>query len=116
MPRHRKSRGRKGGGWFGPDAPPDPNAPPPKTLAQRLSEFTPSFLKSAPAPPPTSQVLPTPVQGAVQDGQQMAQNAGRRLKKHFGYDPASGKSMRRLFRTAKGDRMLGGRRRRTHRR
>jgi hypothetical protein len=118
MPRHRKSRGRKGGGWFGPDAPPDPNAPPTKTLAQRLSEFTPSFLNSDPAPPPTSQVLPTPIQGAVQDGQQMAQNAGRRLKKYTGYDPASGKSMRKLFGTAKGDTMLGGkrRRRRTHRR
>lgn len=116
MPRNRKSRGRKGGGWFGPDAPPDPNAPPSKTLAQRLSEFTPSFLKSAPAPPPTSS-LPTPVQSAVEDGQQMAQTAGRRIKKHFGYDPASGKSMRKLFRTAKGDTMLGGRRRRrTHRR
>ena len=112
MARHKKSRGRKGGGWFGPD---DPNAPPPKTLAQRLSEYTPSFLKSAPAPPATSP-LPAPVQGAVQESQQMAMTAGRRLKKHFGYDPASGKSMRKLLRTAKGDRMLGRRKRRTHRR
>jgi hypothetical protein len=64
---------------------------------------------------PTSP-LPTPVQGAVQDSQQMAMTAGRRLKKHFGYDPASGKSMRKLLRTAKGDRMLGRRKRRTHRR
>jgi hypothetical protein len=111
----RRRRGKKGGGWFGPDAPPDPNAPPAKTLAERLSEYTPSFLKSAPAPPPTSP-LPASVQGAVQDSQQMAMTAGRRLKKHFGYDPASGKSMRKLLRTAKGDRMLGRRKHRTHRR
>jgi hypothetical protein len=119
MPRHRKTRGRKGGGWFGPDAPPDPNAPPAKTLAQRLSEYTPSFLKSAPAPAPAPAPaeLPEPLQEAVQQSQAMAQTAGRRIKKHTGYDPASGKSMRKLFGTAKGDRMLGGRRRRrTHRR
>jgi hypothetical protein len=105
MPRHRKSRGRRGGGFF--DSDPSDT----RTLYQKLTGV-------AKPPPPTSQVLPTPVQGAVQDGQQMAQNAGRRLKKHFGYDPASGKSMRRLFRTAKGDTMLGGKRRRsrTHRR
>ena len=110
----RKPKGRKGGGWFGPDAPVDPNAPPPKTLTERLSDLTPSFLKSKPVAPPTSP-LPAPVQGAVQGGQQMAMTAGRRLKKHFGYDPASGKSMRKLFGTAKGDRMLG-RKHRTRRR
>ena len=110
----RRRKGRKGGGWFGPDAPVDPNAPPPKTLTERLSDLTPSFLKSKPVAPPPSP-LPAPVQDAVQGTQQMAMTAGRRLKKHFGYDPASGKSMRRLFRTAKGDRMLG-RKHRTRRR
>lgn len=115
MPRRRKSRGRRGGGFFGPDAPVDPNAPPPKTLTERLSDLTPSFLKSKPVAPPPSP-LPAPVQDAVQDGQQMAMTAGRRLKKHIGYNPASGKSMRKLLGTAKGDRMLGRRRRRTHRR
>jgi len=115
MARHKKSRGRKGGGWFGPDAPPDPNAPPPKTLSERLSGLIPPFLKPAPPPPPSAP-LPQPIQEAVQDGQQMAMTAGRRLKKHFGYDPASGKSMRKLFGTAKGDRMLGRRKRRTSRR
>jgi len=67
------------------------------------------------APPPTSP-LPAPVQNAVGESQTMAMTAGRRLKKHFGYDPASGKSMRKLLRTAKGDRMLGRRKHRTHRR
>lgn len=109
----RRRYKRKGGGWFGPDAPVDPNAPPPKTLTQRLSELTPSFLKPKPVAPPSP--LPAPVQGAVQEGQQMAMTAGRRLKKHIGYDIASGKSMRKLLRTAK-DNMLGRRRRRTHRR
>ena len=106
MPRHRKSKGGAAswGEWFQEN---NPLATKP-SAASAMSQ----------GPPPTSQVLPTPVQGAVQDGQQMAQTAGRRLKKHLGYDPASGKSMRRLFRTAKGDTMLGGkrRRRRTHRR
>jgi hypothetical protein len=118
MPRHRKTRGKKGGGWFGPDAPPDPNAPPAKTLSQRLSDLTPSFLKSAPPPPPPPAPLPEPLAAAVEESQTMAQTAGRRIKKHTGYNPASSKSMRKLFGTAKGDTMLGGkrRRRRTHRR
>ena len=117
MPRHRRKT--KGGGWFGPDAPPDPNAPPAKTLTQRLSDLTPSFLKSAPPPPPPTTPLPEPIQTAVEESQEMAKTAGRRLKKHVGgYDIASGKSMRKLFGTAKGDTMLGGKRRRrkTHRR
>ena len=113
----RRNKGRKGGGWFGPDAPVDPNAPPKKTWSETISDYTPSVFKSKPVSPPlVSQTLPAPVQGAVQGGQQMAMTAGRRLKKHFGYDIASGKSMRKLFGTAKGDRMLGRRRRRTHRR
>jgi hypothetical protein len=108
MPRHRRKRG---GGIFGPD---DPNA---RTWSQAISDYTPSIFKSKPVSPPlVSQTLPAPVQGAVQDGQQMVQTAGRRLKKHFGYDPASGKSMRKLFGTAKGDRMLGRRKRQTRRR
>jgi hypothetical protein len=105
MARSKKQKG----GW--PWDPVDPNAPPAPTLSQRLSDLTPSFLKSSKATPPPSAALPSPVQEVVQDGQQMAQTAGRRIKKHFGYDPASSKSMRKLFRTAKGDRMLGGKRR-----
>ena len=113
----RRRRGKKGGGWFGPDAPPpDTNAPPVKTWGQIISDYTPSVFKSKPVSPPLVSPLPASVQGAVQGGQQMAMTAGRRLKKHFGYDPASGKSMRKLLRTAKGDRMLGRRKHRTHRR
>jgi hypothetical protein len=112
----RRRRGKKGGGWFGPDAPPDLNAQPVRTWAQAFSDYTPSVFKSKPVSPPLVSPLPAGVQNAVQDSQQMVQTAGRRLKKHFGYDPASGKSMRKLLGTAKGDRMLGRRKRRTHRR
>jgi len=84
-----------------------------------FQENNPLATKPTPAPvmsqAPTSP-LPASVEGAVKDSQQMAMTAGRRLKKHFGYDPASGKSMRKLLRTAKGDRMLGRRKRRTSRR
>uniref|UniRef100_A0A6C0HGD4 Uncharacterized protein n=1 Tax=viral metagenome TaxID=1070528 RepID=A0A6C0HGD4_9ZZZZ len=108
MPRHRRKRG---GGIFGPD---DPNA---RTWSQAISDYTPSVFKSKPVSPPlVSQTLPASVQNAVGESQTMAMTAGRRLKKHFGYDPASGKSMRKLLGTAKGDRMLGRRKRRTHRR
>ncbi len=106
MPRRRKTRGKKGGGWFGPDDPTDT-----RTLYQRLT--------GAPkTPPPPPAPLPEPLAAAVSDSQEMAQTAGRRIKKHTGYNPASSKSMRKLFGTAKGDNMLGGkrRRRRTHRR
>jgi hypothetical protein len=118
MPRHRKTRGKKGGGIFGPDAPPDPNA---KTWSETISEYTPSVFKSkpvSPPPQPPSAPLPEPLAAAVSDSQEMAQTAGRRIKKYTGYNPASSKSMRKLFGTAKGDNMLGGkrRRRRTHRR
>ena len=117
MPRHRKTRGKKGGGWFGPDAPPDPNA---KTWSETISEYTPSVFKSKPVSPPPQPPpapLPEPLAAAVTESQQMAQTAGRRIQKHTGYNPASSKSMRKLFRTAKGDKMLGRKhRRRTHRR
>jgi len=108
MPRHRKTRGKKGGGIFGPDDPTDT-----RTLYQRLTGAP----KTPPPPPPPPAQLPAPIQEAVKESQEMAQTAGRRIKKHTGYNPASGKSMRKLFGTAKGDNMLGGkRRRRTHRR
>jgi hypothetical protein len=81
-----------------------------------FSDYTPGFLKSkaveTPVQPVSSQVLPAPAQQAVEETQEMAQRAGRRLKKHLGYNIASGKSMRKLFGTAKGDYMLGGKRRR----
>jgi hypothetical protein len=69
-------------------------------------------------PPPPPAPLPEPLAAAVTESQGMAQTAGRRIQKHTGYNPASSKSMRKLFGTAKGDTMLGGkrRRRRTHRR
>lgn len=102
----RRNKGRKGGGWFSSDE----SGP---SLLQRTKNL---FSSSPPPPVPPPSPLPAPVRGAVQEGQQMAMTAGRRLKKHIGYDPASGKSMRKLFGTAKGDRMLGRRRRRTHRR
>jgi hypothetical protein len=82
-----------------------------------FSDYTPGFLKSKPVETPpvqpvSSEVLPAPAQQAVVKTQEMAKTAGRRLKKHVGYDIASGKSMRKLFGTAKGDYMLGGKRRR----
>jgi hypothetical protein len=69
-------------------------------------------------PPPPPDPLPEPLAAAVTESQGMAQTAGRRIQKYTGYNPASSKSMRKLFGTAKGDTMLGGkrRRRRTHRR
>jgi len=99
-----KSKNRKRGGADG-------------TWSGFFSDYTPGFLKSKPVVTPpvqpvSSQVLPAPAQQAVEEGQVMAQTAGRRLKKHLGYDIASGKSMRKLFGTAKGDYMLGGKRRR----
>jgi len=102
MPRHRKTKGGAAswGEWFQENNP----------LATKPSAAP----VTSQAPPPQ---LPTPVQKVLEDSQAMAQTAGRRIKKHTGYDPASGKSMRKLFGTAKGDKMLGGRRRRrTHRR
>jgi len=109
MPRHRKTRGKKGGGWFGADE----NGPGPFGSLFGSTKPTPP-----PPPPPPPAPLPPPLAAAVSDSQQMAQTAGRRIQKHTGYNPASSKSMRKLFGTAKGDNMLGGkrRRRRTHRR
>jgi hypothetical protein len=108
MARRRKT---KGGGWFGPDAPVDPNA---RTWSQWAAENTPSVFKNKQAP--LSQALPAPVQGAVLEGQQIGGRVGKRLSRHIGYNISSGKSMRKLLGTAK-DNMLGRRRRRrTHRR
>jgi len=99
-----KSKNRKRGGADG-------------TWSGFFSDYTPGFLKSKPVETPvqpvSSEVLPAPARQAVAETQEMAQRAGRRLKKHLGgYNIASGKSMRKLFGTAKGDYMLGGKRRR----
>jgi len=105
MPRHHKKK--RGGGLFDSD-PTDT-----RTLYQRLTGAP----KTPPPPPAPAAALPEPIQEAVKESQEMAQTAGRRIKKHTGYNPASGKSMRKLLGTAKGDNMLGGKRRRkTHRR
>jgi len=82
-----------------------------------FSDYTPGFLKpkpveTLPVQPVSSQVLPAPAQQAVEETQVMAQTAGRRLQKYLGYNIASGKSMGKLLGTAKGDYMLGGKRRR----
>ena len=104
----RKSSKKRGGaGWF------DPASYDPRRL-----------FASAPAPaptppPPSTEVtsnLPDPVTGAVKEGAGMVQNAGKRLKKHFRVDPTSSKEVGRLLGTRKGDRMLGRKRRRTHKR
>lgn len=111
MPRRRKT---KGGGWFTSD---ESGPGPVQSTTNWFSSW--GSPKPAPPPPPPTTPLPEPIQDAVQESQKMAMTAGRRLKKHVGgYDIASGKSMRKLLGTAKGDTMLGGkrRRRRTHRR
>jgi hypothetical protein len=108
MPSKPKNR-KRGGGMFSTD-PNDPNAN--RTWGEWASSINPLGTKKTPVQPVSSEVLPAPAQQAVVESQEMAKTAGRRLKKHVGYDIASGKSMRKLFGTAKGDYMLGGKRRR----
>lgn len=96
MPRHHKKK--RGGGIFGPD---DPNA---RTWSQWASENTPSVFKGQPS-------TPTLVASPVSEVTTAAQTAGRRIKKHLGVNPMSSKDARKLLKTAKGDRMLGKRRR-----
>jgi len=103
----RKSSKKRGGaGWFDP-ASYDP---------RRLFASAPA---PAPTPPPpstgTPPVLPA-VNTVVEEGAAPIQNAGKRLKKHFHVDPTSSKEVGRLLGTRKGDRMLGRKRRRTHKR
>jgi hypothetical protein len=88
------------------------------TWSEWVSENTPSVFKSKPAVPVESPLAtaPEPVKTSVTEGTQMAQTAGKRLKKHFRVNPASSKEMGRMLGTAKGDKMLGGKRRKTRRR
>lgn len=58
----------------------------------------------------------TLVDNVVKEGAQPLMTAGRRLKKHFGVDPTSQKDAEKLLKTAKGDHMLGKRKRRKTRR
>jgi hypothetical protein len=111
MPR-RNRRKTKGGGWFGAD---ETGPGPVGSLKSKLPSWLggPSAPTSAPAPAPAI------IQQPLDEGVEMAQTAGKRIKKHIGFNPTSSKDTRRLFKTAKGDRMLGGRRRkqtRKHRR
>ena len=108
MPYKQKNRKRVGG-MFSTD-PNDPNAN--RSWEEWASSMNPLGTKKTPVQPVSSEVLPAPAQQAVEETQVMAQRAGRRLQKHIGYNIASGKSMRKLFGTAKGDYMLGGKRRR----
>jgi hypothetical protein len=89
MPRHRKHKGGAAdwSSWF----------------AEKTSS-----LRSAVtgAPVPETPLIAEPVKEVTT----MAQTAGRRIKKHVGVDPTSPKSARKLLKTAKGDRMLGRRR------
>ena len=110
---------KRGGGMFSTD-PNDPNAN--RTWGEWASSMNPlgtkktpvqPVEKTPPVQPVSSQVLPAPAQRAVEAGHKIAQRAGRRLQKHLGgYNIASGGSMQKLFGTAKGDYMLGGKRRR----
>jgi hypothetical protein len=116
MPSKSSKSKKRGGGMFSTD-PNDPNAN--RTWGEWASSMNPLGTKKTPVQPVSSQVvsppapLPEPLKAAVVESQEMAKTAGRRLKKHMGgYDIASGKSMRKLFGTAKGDYMLGGKRRR----
>ena len=102
MTRHRKPRGKKGGGWFGEDA----AGPGPFSAVTNL-------FKPKPAAPAAS-VAPV-VNKVVDEVAGPLQVAGKRLKKHTGVNPTSTKAMSRLLGTKKGDKMLGVKRRRTHR-
>ena len=102
MTRHRKPRGKKGGGWFGEDA----AGPGPFSAVTNLFKPKPA----APAAPAVSLVNET-----VEAAARPLQVAGKRLKKHTGVNPTSTKAMSRLLGTKKGDKMLGVKRRRTHR-
>jgi hypothetical protein len=103
MPKGGSRRRRRGGGWFGADE----NGPGPFGALSRLNPFA-SASTPAPAPPPV------PVPAVVEEPVKMAQTAGKRIKKHTGFNPTSAKDARRLLKTAKGDKMLG--RRKTRRR
>lgn len=96
MGRHRS---KKGGGWLAEDS----NGPGPFGALKSLFK-------------PSSTVTTAPVDTLVNEGTKPLMTAGRRIKKHVGLDPTSSKDARKIFKTAKGDRMLGKRRRKTRRR
>jgi hypothetical protein len=104
MPR-RKTGKRRGGGWFGADE----KGPGPFGSLSRLNPFA-----STPTPAPAP--APVPVPAVVAEPVEMAKTAGKRIKRHTGFNPASPGDARKLLKTAKGDKMLGGRRRKTRRR
>jgi hypothetical protein len=104
MPK-RSSRRRRGGGWFGADE----NGPGPLGSLSKLNPFASS---ATPAPPPAPVAMPAVVKEPVD----MAMTAGKRLKKHIGVNPMSPKDARKMLKTAKGDKMLGRKRKTVKRR
>jgi hypothetical protein len=103
MPRRRN---KKGGGWFGADE----NGPGPLAkVTEGLKNLNPFAAKPAPVTD-AQPVLPV-VNKAVNAAAEPVQTAGKRLKKHIGINFTSSKEVRRLLKTAKGDKMLGKRRR-----
>jgi hypothetical protein len=101
----KRKTGKRGGGWFGPDE----KGPGPFASLPNLNPFAPT---ATPAPTPA----PTPMPPVVAEPVKMAQTAGKRVKKHIGFNPSSPKDARRLLKTAKGDNMLGRKRKTVKRR
>jgi hypothetical protein len=93
-----RRRSKKGGGWFSEDV----DGPGPFGALKNLFNANAS---------PTA-----PVDTVVDEGTKPLMTAGRRIKKHVGFDPTSSKDAQKVLKTAKGDRMLGKRRRKTRRR
>jgi hypothetical protein len=93
-----RRRSKKGAGWFGED---ETGPGPLNSLKNLFTSKTPTT---------------APIDTVVDQGTQPLMTAGRRIKKHVGLDPTSSKDARKLLKTAKGDRMLGKRRRKTRRR
>ena len=115
MPKKGSSRrrGRRGGGWLWADE----SGPGPLSALPPLSSLNPFASKSTPAPEPAPvPATPSVVDTAVKEATTPLQNAGKRLKKHIGVDLTSPKDARKLLKTAKGDRMLGRKRKTTKRR
>ena len=74
-------------------------------------------VSASPAPEPAPvPATPSVVDSAVKEATTPLQTAGKRLKKHIGVDLASPKDARKLLKTAKGDKMLGRKRKTTKRR
>ena len=101
----RKSQKKRGGGWFGADE----KGPGPLASLSKLNPF--ASATPAPAPPPVALV-----DSAVKATTDAAQVAGKRVKKHLGVNPVSPKDARKLLKTAKGDKMLGRKRKTVKRR